>query len=145
MAIASSTSRSGSRPSRSACRRASGVSLWPRLGGLVVALILAAAALAATPAAAQTPPGPFADPPVTIRSSGPLTSIFTGRRFQCQVSYENEGQYFPPDAQFGDCRTYITLGGAAGRHALRTAVRFPHPQLAAGDAEPRMVAAGRDR
>ena len=90
------------------------VSLSPRLGGLVVALILAAAALAATPAAAQTPPGPFADPPVTIRSSGPLTSIFTGRRFQCQVSYENEGQYFPPDAQFGDCGTYITLGGEPG-------------------------------
>ena len=114
MAIASSTPRSESRPSRSACRRASGVSLWARLGGLVVALTLAAAALAATPAAAQTPPGPFADPPVTIRSSGPLTSIFTGRRFQCQVSYEDQGQYFPPDAALGDCRTYITLGGEPG-------------------------------
>ena len=114
MAVASSTSRSESRPSRSARRRASGVSLSPRLGGLVVALILAAAALAATPAAAQTPPGPFADPPVTIRSDGPLTSIFTGRRFQCQVTYENEGQYFPPDSRFGQCGTYITLGGEPG-------------------------------
>jgi hypothetical protein len=114
MAVASSTSRSESRPSSSACRRASDVSLSPRLGGLVVALFLAAAALAATPAAAQTPPGPFAAPPVTIRSDGPLTSVFTGRRFQCQVTYENQGQYFPPDSQFGQCGTYITLGGEPG-------------------------------
>ena len=113
MGVASSTLRGESRRSRSARRRASRVSLSPRLGGLVVALILATAALVATPAAAQTPPGPFAAPPVTIHSAaGPLTSIFTGRRFQCQVTYGNEGQYFPPGSPGGECGTYITIGGA---------------------------------
>ncbi|HEX5621610.1 MAG TPA: hypothetical protein VFX51_24510 [Solirubrobacteraceae bacterium] len=87
-----------------------------RLGaGLGVALTVCAAAVVASfvaaPAAAQTPPGPFAPPPVTIHSDGPLTTIVGSRRFQCQVTYQDAGQYFPPDSQFGQCGTYVALDG----------------------------------
>lgn len=81
---------------------------------LASAVAMCAAAFAAAPAFAQTPPGPFATPPVEIHSGGPLTRIFTGRRFQCQVDYADDGQYFPPDSRFGQCGTYITLGGEPG-------------------------------
>jgi hypothetical protein len=99
-----------------ACRaaRAYGVRVRRLAAGALGASALCATLLVAAPASAQTPPGPFATPPVTITSDGPLTRIFNGRRFQCQVDYRAQGQYFPPESLNGQCGTYITLGGAPG-------------------------------
>lgn len=68
---------------------------------------LAAAALLAPPASAQTPFTEIATP------SGPLTRVIVGNELSCQVAYAGDAalELYPSNATPGDCGTLVATGG----------------------------------
>ncbi len=77
------------------------------LASLATAMIVAAAALAPSPAQAAVP---FKE---IVSAAGPLTSVALGDELSCQVAYRGDARFelFPSGAKPGDCGTLLFTGG----------------------------------